>query len=251
MDLAPILNDLAGEQDALDDILSATEVWTLATPSEGWTIADQISHLQFFDERATMAMVDPKAFIRDRERLIANAPHDASVDLGRSIDASSLLDRWRRTTRELRTVAASVDPASRVPWYGPSMSVSSFVTARLMETWTHGHDVCVASGHPPVITARLRHVAHIGVSARPFSLAINGLPADPTPVRVELRAPDATLWHWGPADAVDRVSGDAYDFCLVVTQRRMPDESGVRVEGASARQWIDVAQAFAGPPRRR
>jgi uncharacterized protein (TIGR03084 family) len=76
------------------------------------------------------------------------------------------------------------------------------------------------------------------------------LPADPTPVRVELRAPEASLWQWGPADAGNRVSGDAYDFCLVVTQRRMPDESGLRVEGASARQWIDVAQAFAGPPRR-
>ena len=39
---------------------------------------------------------------------------------------------------------ASVDPSRRLPWYGPDMSPASSVTARLMETWAHGQDVCDA-----------------------------------------------------------------------------------------------------------
>jgi uncharacterized protein (TIGR03084 family) len=131
------------------------------------------------------------------------------------------------------------------------MSVPSFFTARLMETWAHGHDVCVATDRPPIVSDRLRHVAHIGYSARPFSLLINRLPADDRPIRLELTGPGGQTWTWGPQDADDRVTGDAYDFCLVVTQRRLPNESDLVVTGESARRWVDVAQAFAGAPGRR
>ena len=54
------------------------------------------------------------------------------------------------------------------------MSARSFVTARLMETWAHGQDVVDALGADRPPTDRLRHVAHIGVGARPFSYAANG-----------------------------------------------------------------------------
>ena len=54
------------------------------------------------------------------------------------------------------------------------MSAMSFATARLMETWAHGQDVVDAVGESSPATDRLRHVAHIGVRARPFSYATNG-----------------------------------------------------------------------------
>jgi hypothetical protein len=38
------------------------------------------------------------------------------------------------------------------------------------------------------------------------------------------------------------------DFCLLVTQRRHLADTAVVVEGDAARQWISIAQAFAGPP---
>jgi len=77
------------------------------------------------------------------------------------------------------------------------------------------------------------------------------LESDDRPVHVRLDAPDGSSWTWGPPDAEHRVEGDAYDFCLVVTQRREANESGLRVSGEAARTWIAVAQAFAGPPRTR
>ncbi|MCP3812044.1 TIGR03084 family protein, partial [Mycobacteriaceae bacterium Msp059] len=97
-------------------------------------------------------------------------------------------------------------------------------------------------------TARLRHVAHIGVGARAFSFLANGLDPRTDPIRVELAAPDSTVWTWGPADADARVSGPALDFCLLVTQRRHRDDTSLIAEGSIADQWLSIAQAFAGPP---
>ena len=69
------------------------------------------------------------------------------------------------------------------------MSAVSFATARLMETWAHGQDVVDALGAHREPTDRLRHVAHIGVRARPFSYVTNGREMPEGEVRVELRSP--------------------------------------------------------------
>ena len=42
--------------------------------------------------------------------------------------------------------------------------------------------------------------------------------------------------------------GPALDFCLLVTQRRHRDDVAIGVEGRAADEWLDIAQAFAGPP---
>jgi len=63
-----------------------------------------------------------------------------------------------------------------------------------------------------------------------------------------LRAPDRSTWSWGPEDAAQRVTGSAEDFCLLVTQRRPPAVLDVTADGADAEKWLDIAQAFAGPP---
>ena len=55
---------------------------------------------------------------------------------------------------------------------------------------------------------------------------------------------------FGPPDAAERVTGPALDFCLLAVRRRHLDDLAVRARGAHARQWLTLAQAFAGPPGR-
>ena len=253
MTVNAMIADLASEQDSLDLVVADLDeaTWQLATDSPGWTIADQISHLQFFDERAALAMNDPAAFGVDRQHLISSAPRDLSVELGRQVSAGELLDAWRQSRRALIEAAMKVDPTVRVPWYGPSMAVKSFLTARLMECWAHGQDVAEAVGVQRSSSVRLKHVAHIGVGARAFSLLINQLPEDSRSIRVELTAPGGELWTWGDETSDQRVLGDALDFCLVVTQRRALSDSQLTVVGDSATTWMRIAQAFAGAPTRK
>ena len=117
-----------------------------------------------------------------------------------------------------------------------------------METWAHGLDITDALHHPPSVSGRLRHVAHIGVRARDFAFAQHGLPVPTEPFRVELTAPDGSVWAWGPEDARQRVTGPALDFCLRVTRRRHRSDLALRATGPDADRWLDIAQAFAGPP---
>jgi uncharacterized protein (TIGR03084 family) len=129
------------------------------------------------------------------------------------------------------------------------MAARSFATARLMETWAHGQDVADALGVRREPTDRLRHVAHIGVRARPFSYAVRGLDVPAGEVYVALDPPSGgEPWTWNDPTAPDRISGPALDFCLVVTQRRHPADTSLVVDGPLAAEWIAIAQAFAGPP---
>ena len=253
MTLNEMIADLEAEQNSLEEVVADLdeETWKLATGSPGWTIADQISHLQFFDERAALAMNDPDAFAVDRRLIISSAPRDLSVELGRRVSGAELFQAWRLSRLALIDAAQKVDPTFRVPWYGPSMAVKSFLTARLMECWAHGEDIAQAVGVPRKPSARLKHVAHIGVGARAFSLMINQLPEDSRSIRVELTAPDGELWTWGDESSEQRVLGDALDFCLVVTQRRALPDSQLMVLGDSATRWMQIAQAFAGAPTRK
>jgi uncharacterized protein (TIGR03084 family) len=66
-------------------------------------------------------------------------------------------------------------------------------------------------------------------------------------VWVELTAPDGEAWAWGEPEARERVVGPAEDFCLVVTQRRDVGDTSLVTQGDIAAQWMDIAQAFAGP----
>ena len=253
MDVSGVLDDLIAEQAALDAVVATLlpEQWSTPTPSPRWTVADQIGHLTFFDTTATMAITDPEQFVAHRGELVRQLSDDAGADevtLGafRVLDPDEQLARWRGARTALQGAAARLGNEDRVEWYGPSMSAKSFLTARLMEVWAHGQDVCDAVGANRAPTARLRHIAQLGVITRGWSYAVRGEEPPDDEVRVELTAPDGDVWMWGADAAHDSISGPAEDFCLVVTQRRHVDDTDLDVVGAAAREWMEKAQAFAG-----
>ena len=252
-DLDDLRRDLVAEQDALDAIVASLEPgqWALPTPSPGWDVADQIGHLTYFDRAAATAITDPGAFKASVEALFA-AALDGGADqftLGtfRALDRPAQLAEWRAGRAALAEAAATLTEGDRVDWYGPPMGAKSFLTARLMEVWAHGADVVEAVGATRVPTDRLRHVAQLGYITRGWSYAVRGEEPPSGQVRLELVAPSGATWTWGPEDADDTVRGAAEEFCLVVTQRRHLDDTGL-VAGDLGRHWLLRAQAFAGPP---
>ncbi|NNL77908.1 MAG: maleylpyruvate isomerase family mycothiol-dependent enzyme, partial [Desulfobacterales bacterium] len=132
--------------------------------------------------------------------------------------------------------------------YGPPLSAMSFATARIMETWAHGQDVADALGIERVPTDRLRHIAHLGVATFGWSFTNRQMKVPDSPVKVEITSPSGELWTWGPEEANDIVTGSAEDFCLVVVQRRNLADTQLVIKGATARQWMSIAQTFAGQP---
>lgn len=251
-DLAGILADLQAESVELDDLVAHLDAagWTTPTPAPGWSIAHQIGHLGWTDDLARTAITDP-ATVRDSLERVVGDPYsfvDAAAGWRAEQQPQELLAAWREGRAALADALATVAPGLKIDWFGPPMSAASMATARLMETWAHGQDVADAIGVLRTPTARLRHVAHLGVRTRDFSYLVHDRTPPEQPFRIELSAPDASRWDWGPAEAHQRVTGPALDFCLLVTQRRHLDDLAVRAEGTEAEEWLEIAQAFAGPP---
>jgi uncharacterized protein (TIGR03084 family) len=246
--MTAILADLRAEHADLDAFAEGADL-DRATPAAGWTIGDTIAHLWFFDREATTALVDPDAFTAGLTAVFADPESwmARTIGEGRAL-GDELPAVWRQTRSELLEALAAAAPGAKVPWYGPPMSPASFATARMMEYWAHGQDVADALHRTREPTARLRHICHLGVRTRGFSYAVRGLEAPVADVRVELRGPDGDTWTWGEAGATDRVTGDAMDFCLVVTQRRLVADTALAVTGPAATEWLSIAQAFAGGP---
>ncbi|MGB6764314.1 TIGR03084 family metal-binding protein, partial [Mycobacterium sp.] len=223
-DLQQIVADLRAESDELDALVAPLpdDRWATPTPAAGWTIAHQIGHLLWTDRGALVAVTDEQAFSGLLEPAAANPTGfvNAGADELAATAPAELLAGWRLTRERLHDALLTVPDGRKLPWFGPPMSAASMATARLMETWAHGLDVADTLGVTRAATARLRSIAHIGVRARDYAFAVNGLPAPTEPFRVELRAPDGSAWSWGPADATQRVTGTAEDFCFLVTQRR-------------------------------
>ncbi|MFG2089183.1 MULTISPECIES: TIGR03084 family metal-binding protein [unclassified Spirillospora] len=251
-DLHSLLADLAAEGDSADALVAPLPAarWACPTPAEGWTIAHQISHLAWTDAQAVVAATDAGAFAKLIEEALADPAGyvEAGAAEGAAEDPARLLARWRDGRRRMVGALAAVPAGTRLPWFGPPMSAASMATARLMETWAHGEDVADALGERREPTHRLRHVAHIGVRTRDFSFRNRGLEPPAEEFRVVLKGPAGEEWTWGPPDAAQSVTGPALDFCHLATQRRHRDDLALTASGADADRWLDVAQAFAGPP---
>jgi uncharacterized protein (TIGR03084 family) len=246
-----LVDDLLAESAALRQVLAGLAVadWGLATPAAGWSVTDQVTHLAYFDDAARRSVTEPERFTAEAGQLAAAGAGfiDQVAARYRDTPPADVLAWFDQARARLTEAYGQADPSVRLPWYGPPMSLASSVTARLMETWAHGQDVLDTMGIARVPTARMRHVADLGIRALRYTYTVNGLPVPAEPIRVELAGPDGARWDWGPADAADRVSGTALDFCLLVTQRRHRDDTALEVTGAVAQQWMSIAQAFAGP----
>jgi uncharacterized protein (TIGR03084 family) len=250
--MALLVDDLLAESEVVTAMVADLDDDSIATPTPavGWDVRDQLTHLAFFDAAARKAAVDPEGFRNEAAALLARGsdfPDHVAAEHSH-LAAAEVRSWFGRARLAYADTFRALDPAARLPWYGPDMSAASSVTARLMETWAHGQDIADALGARREPTDRLRHVAHLGVRTAGFSFTLHGKAMPQAPVHVELVGPGGDTWTWGDAGASDRVRGDALDFCLVVTQRRNVADTGLQVTGPVATEWISIAQAFAGEP---
>ena len=253
--LDEVLRDLRDEGDQLEALVAplddrADGGWRTPTPAAGWDIAHQIAHLAWTDESALAAATDKEAW--DATVLRAMADPDGFVDeeaeRGAAVPSEELLQRWRASRAALAAALAALAEGTRLPWYGPPMSATSMATARLMETWAHGRDVADALGVTLPADDRVRHVVHLGVRTRGFSFGNRGLEPPTSEIRVCLRLPSGEPLTYGAEDADQGVTGSAYDFALLVTQRVHREDTDLVAVGEDAECWLGLAQAFAGPP---
>jgi len=243
-----LLDDLTAEQRALQERLRAidNDMWLQPTPARGWDVRDTIAHLADTDEMAIATATGAPGSLNGRAATAASGEDVTfqGVLHGRRRSGPEVLAWWEATTEAERRMFETLDPNERVPW-GIGMRPPSLVTARLMETWAHGLDVHAALGLDPVDSDRLAHIAWLATRALPYAYTLAGREPPAEPLRVELTLPSGAEWNTGPADAQNRITGPAGEYCRVFVHRMQLDEArGLRAQGPAATAALSVARAF-------
>ena len=244
-----ILADLKAEQQCLDQFLSTLSGshWDIPSPAEGWTLKDSVSHIAHIDEVATVLLRGDNTPLEIAAKVLFKFT-DIGVEKGRKMKYSEILPWWREVRCVMMEELTKCDPKQRIPWFARPMGAKAFATARLMETWAHGLDCFNAIGAEPFDTDRLRHVALLAYMARPFAYQINGLPAPDSPLHIELILPSGKMWAVGDETSIDRIWGEAGEFCRVAVRRRHWKDMNLEIEGDEAKRFIEIVQTYAGPP---
>lgn len=250
-----ICDDFRAEVDYLYSVFRTlpNEIWTQKTAFMEWTPWDVIAHLHLFDLVGMKSAEGRDAFGKERDRLAVsfdkgNGHQTVARENCAGLGASELLDAWHATAVEMADTFAGIDPSSRLPWFGPDMGARMFLTARFMETWSHAQAIFDLADVARTHTDRAKNVAIIGVKTFGWTFLNRGVELPGPAPRVELTAPSGEVWKWNEENPADCVRGDAVEFCFVVTQVRNIADTQLEVAGPVAKEWMAVAQCFAGDP---
>jgi uncharacterized protein (TIGR03084 family) len=243
-----LLDDLGAEQRWVQDLLRTidTDAWMLPTPARGWDVRDTIAHLADTDEMAIATATGQPGSLSERAATAASGEDVTyqGVLHGRRRSGPEVLAWWESSGARMHDMFANLDPNVRVPW-GIGMRPPSLITARMMETWAHGLDVCAALNAEPQDTDRLAHVAWLATRALPYAYSVAGRAPPPEPVRVELTLPSGAEWTMGPETATNRITGPAGEYCRVFAHRsKLADAPNVHADGDAAIEALSVARAF-------
>jgi len=238
--------------------LSEAEL-TEATLFKGWTLNDIVAHLDQFNRMADLSLTDEARFDAEaREIMIVVEKglnmREVTARLYGELWGQALLEHWRQGFEVIAARWQDADPRQRLPWFGPSMSVRSSITARLMETWAHGQAAYDLRGVERTDTDRIRNIVVLGVNTFGWTFQNRGLEVPASPPHLVLTAPSGEIWTFNEARDDERIEGQASAFCQVVTQVRNIGDTSLRVTGEVAARWMAIAQCFAGqaeaPPER-
>jgi len=247
--------DFGAECDALYDIVAPLDEAEFSRPGQfkGWTINDVLGHLHTWNWAANAGLNDPGAFDEMSKQLTALMAQGQPMRAYErkwlaGLAGHELLNTWREFYQTMIPGFTNADPKRRVKWMGPDMSVRSSITARQMETWAHSQAVFDMLGIHRRDGDRIKNIAVLCANTFGWCYTVRGLPVPATPPHLRLTLPSGALWTWFEPSEDNLIEGSATEFCQVSAQVRNIADTKLKFAGATARQWMSIAQCFAGPP---
>ncbi len=245
--------DFLDESETLSTLLEtiSDHDWQTQTAFKNWTVNDVLVHLHFWNMAADLSLNDSDAFAALFGEL-ASAMQQGGLRPFENAKirerGTELLHVWQDRYRDMAERWSDLDPKTRVKWAGPDMSVRSSMTARQMETWSHGQEVFDLFGKVREEKDRIRNVVILGINTFQWSFKVHGMEPPGEMSYLTLAAPSGVIWNFGESNHGNTITGSAVEFCQVVTQTRNVADTGLVMTGACAQAWMENAQCFAGPP---
>jgi uncharacterized protein (TIGR03084 family) len=245
--------DFYDESAALALLLAPLSDAEFETPTlfKGWTINDILRHLYVWNIGVGQSLNGDSHFSDFLSELMIGESgksfRDREFDFLEGMKGKDLFDEWQWDFDYMSFRFTSIDPKERLKWVGPDMSAISSVSARLMETWAHAQAVYDVLGVQRVDHDRIGNIVRLGVNT--FGWTFKNRKEEPPGLmpHLHLTAPSGAVWEYGEGD--DLITGQATEFCQVVTQCRNIGDTQLQVSGPVAERWMAIAQCFAGPPQ--
>ena len=225
----------------------------LITQFKNWSINDVIGHLYLFNVAAMKTVDGAKSFdnffipflqlLQKGQSMV-----QAQVPWLNGLSGHKLLHKWWNSCLELEKIYSVVDPKLRVKWAGPEMSARSSITARQMETWSHGHEVFDRLGKKREEGDHIKNIVHLGVSTYEWTFLNRKIQLPEIKPFVSLKLPYGAEITFNEQNENNFIKGSAVEFCQVVTQVRNISDTKLNVLGKTAINWMRYAQCFAGKP---
>jgi len=245
--------DFLDESEALHALLVplGDDAFERSTLFKRWTINQIIRHLYFWNISADLALNDEPAFDLLFEQVMGGLKAGRLLEFEerylQGLSGGPLLQAWIEQAKAMTPAYARTDPKSRIKWVGPKMSALSGITARLMETWAHGQAVYDLLGQERVDRDRIGNIVRLGVNTFGWTYKNRKMDVPGAMPYVRLIAPSGAIWEYGEESEGEHIEGSATEFCQVVTQCRNVGDTSLSVTGATATEWMGMAQCFAGP----
>lgn len=248
-------DDFRTECDAIHALVTPLEADVLSQPTafKNWSVDAILRHLHVWNVAADLSLTDAaafKTFFAQVGEAVAKGGMSAfEAEYLDGLSGPKLVATWADFYPQLADHFAAADPKQRVAWAGPSMSARSSITARLMESWAHAQAIYDMLGKVRADGDHIRNIVVLGVNTFGWTYKNRKMQVPETMPLLELTAPQSgEVWLYGEASDAGRISGSASEFCQVVTQTRNIADTALQVEGEFAREWMAMAQCFAGPP---
>lgn len=247
--------DFKEENEAISQLLDPLkeEDFARKTLFKEWTINDIIAHLHYFNYAADLSLTDEPAFLELAEELVKSRKSGETLRefTTRKLNKTkglALLKLWRDYYPAMSERFAEADPKKRLQWVGPTMSVRSSITARLMETWSHAQAIYDLLGVEREEQDRIKNIVVIGINTFGWTFVNRGEAVPEDKPYLRLTAPSGKIWEWHEPSKSNFIEGRAVEFSRVVTQTRNVADTHLKVVGKTAIRWMAIAQCFAGPP---
>ena len=248
-----LANDFLAESEALHALVAGLSDAELeqATAFKDWPIARVIQHLHAWNMAAEMSLKGDGSFEAyyaqlETHRIGGGTMGSFEREWLKGLSGRKLVEAWREGFVGTAARFSTADPSGRVKWAGPDMSVRSSLTARLMETWAHGQEVYDALGVVRKNGDRIRNIVVLGNNTYGWTFKVRREAAPEPRPHLRLTAPSGEVWLYNEPREGELIEGLAEEFCQVVTQVRNIADTGLKVVGANAQNWVSKAQCFAG-----
>lgn len=250
------LDAFAAENEELEALLAslAPDLWWTPTPSDGWTIRQQLAELICRTQRTIDAMTDRNRLLLEVERTgrIYGQDDWHAKDVLAHCEPDLLLLQWRDVRERFATTCSRVLGGAILPLQsvGKERLVSIASAYGLMKAWAHAQDIADGLDLRRTPNERLWYIADLGIGMDDTRFATHGVvPLGQLNCRIELTSPIGAVWVWGSPGAEERLTGAAEDFCLFLTRRRTRSMVDL-VATAEVEVWMTVAPTYLAPPGR-